>query len=427
MKRWKRLFGASLVAVAMLAAGCASTSSGNADKATEVVGSDSDVSISHVRQLVAADNKTGRTVMWSADVKQNYTMEYRVAGTKDSKTVQAEDSSFDDVKHNYIEYTAKLSDLKAGTNYEYRINSEKNKGSWHKLHTDDGGNFTALIFPDSQSANYSGWQKLARDARERNKEASLFVNMGDLVDNGQDASQWRAWFNAVEPFSRDIPLAPMPGNHEAYSLEWKVAQPVAYTHLFNVPQNGDPQKYPNQFYSFDYGDVHFTVLDTNFIELKEWQPDLWADQMKWLEQDLSKSKAKWKIVLQHRDIFMYSFGPESGRPAGTTHFLDFSYDEMPIFEKYKVDAVLTAHLHTYRRRMPLLNREPNPEGITYILTGVAGDVRYAKLWGDFEWDAGTAPKPETANYMTLDVTKDALTFKAFLPDGKMFDEVTLKK
>ena len=90
---------------------------------------------------------------------------------------------------------------------------------------------------------------------------------------------------------------------------------------------------------------------------------------------------------------------------------------------------MTAHLHTYRRRVPLQNFAPVPqgEGITYILTGVAGSVRYPKLWGDFEWDAATAPKPETANYMTLKADENTLEFKAFLPDGKQFDEVKLTK
>lgn len=254
------------------------------------------------------------------------------------------------------------------------------------------------------------------------------MNMGDLVDNGQDASQWRAWFNSVSVFSDAVPLAPVIGNHEAYSLEWKECLPASYTHLFNVPQNG-LAKYPNQFYSFDYGPVHFVVLDTNFPEMKNFQPDLLADELPWLEKDLAASKAQWKIVLMHRDIFLYGFGPESGRAQAKTHFLDFSYQLMPVFEKYKVDAVLTAHLHTYRRRVPLQNFAPAPQGsgITYILTGVAGDVRYPKLWGDFEWDAATAPKPETANYMTLKADEKTLEFKAFLPDGKQFDEVKLTK
>ena len=54
-------------------------------------------------------------------------------------------------------------------------------------------------------------------------------------------------------------------------------------------------------------------------------------------------------------------------------------------------------------------------------------MRYPKLWGDFEWDAATAPKPETANYMTMKAYEKTLEFKAFLPDGKQFDEVKLTK
>lgn len=407
--------------VAAALSGCAQ----NAER--EDAGSDAAVAITHIRQLVAADNKTARTIMWEAKVKQPYTLEYRLKGSKDIKAVQATDSSFTD-KDSFIQYTAHLKDLAPGSAYEYRINTAKNNGSWHKLQTETGEGFTALIFPDSQSANYSGWQQLARDAQERHPQSAFYVNMGDLVDNGQDASQWRAWFNSVSVFSDAVPLAPVIGNHEAYSLEWKECLPASYTHLFNVPQNG-LAKYPNQFYSFDYGPVHFVVLDTNFPEMKNFQPDLLADELPWLEKDLAASKAQWKIVLMHRDIFLYGFGPESGRVQTKTHFLDFSYQLMPVFEKYKVDAVLTAHLHTYRRRVPLQNFAPAPQGsgITYILTGVAGDVRYPKLWGDFEWDAATAPKPETANYMTLTADEKSLDFKAFLPDGKQFDEVKLTK
>lgn len=410
-----------LCLVAAALSGCAQ----NAEQ--EDAGSDAAVAIAHVRQLVAADNKTARTIMWEAKVKQQYTLEYRKQGSSDSRSLQAVDSSFTD-KGSIIQYTARLDSLAPGSTYEYRINTAKNKGQWHKLHTEDGAGFTALIFPDSQSADYSGWQQLARTAYQRHPDSAFYVNMGDLVDNGQDASQWRAWFNSVSVFSDALPLAPVIGNHEAYSLEWKECLPVSYTHLFNVPQNG-LAKYPNQFYSFDYGPVHFVVLDTNFPEMKNFQPALLADELPWLEKDLAASRAKWKVVLMHRDIFLYGFGPESGREQTQTHFLDFSYQLLPVFEKYKVDAVLTAHLHTYRRRVPLQNFAPAPQGagITYILTGVAGDVRYPKLWGDFAWDAATAPKPETANYMTLRANEQSLEFKAFLPDGRQFDEVKLTK
>lgn len=419
MKYLKSIF---LVMLLFFTCACASEQK----QAVEQVGNDANVGIKYVRQIVAEDNKTARMLMWASDVKQEYSVEYRKQGEKSTHTLSVRDASFQDAKEFYIQYKVEMTGLDAGNTYEYRINTKTHKGTWHTLKTEAGEKFTALIFPDSQSSDYSGWKNLARAAQKRHAEASFFVNMGDLVDNGQHAAQWRAWFNSVEPFSAEMPLAPVIGNHEAYSLDWQEVQPVAYPHLFEVPKNGS-KAYPNQFYSFDYGDVHFVVLDTNFYEMEKFQPQLLQDELAWLEQDLARAKAKWKVVLQHRDVFIYGFGPESGRAQTKTHFLDFSYQLIPVFEKYGVDAVLSAHLHTYRRRVPLRNFVPDERGITYILTGVAGNVRYPKLWGDFEWDAGVAPKPETANYMTMEASKDALAFRAYLEDGTQFDEVVLKK
>lgn len=431
---FKQLISMILISVSLVLAGCGS---GQHD----APGSDSAVGIEYVRQIVAEDNKTARTIMWQSEVRQGYSVEYRLKRSEDAGqgaaqkasveagrvfTQTATDCSFKEAKGDYLQYQAQLQGLKPNSVYEYRIVTEKNKGTWHKLKTDAGNSFTALIFPDSQSSDYSGWQSLVRAAQKRHPAAELFINMGDLVDNGQDASQWRAWLGSVEPFSSDLAFAPVIGNHEAYSLEWKMTPPKSYINLFVVPENGLRQ-YPRQFYSFDYGPVHFTVLDTNFPEVKEWQPKLLEEELVWLEQDLAKSKARWKIVLQHRDIFMYAFSKESGRPQRETRLQDYSRQLMPLYEKYGVDAVLSAHLHTYRRRLPLRNFAPSADGITYILTGVAGNVRYPKLWGDFAWDVARAPQPETANYMTLEVDNNRLLFKAFLPDGKQFDEVEIKK
>ena len=422
--------------MALFLAGCGSVQQ-------DAKGSDSSIGVSYVRQLVAEDNGTSRTIMWQSEVRQGYSVEYRLKGMANAGANQgaakkasdetgavftqaATECSFKEAKTDYLQYQVQLQDLQPNNIYEYRIVTAKSKGAWHSLKTNNDKGFTALIFPDSQSSDYSGWQQLARAAQQRHKESELYINMGDLVDNGQDGSQWRAWLGSVEPFSADLAFAPVIGNHEAYSLDWQMTPPKAYINLFAVPENGLPE-YKRQFYSFDYGPVHFTVLDTNFHEAQGWQPQLLADELRWLEQDLAKSKARWKIVLQHRDIFMYAFSKESGRPERATFFLDFTRQLMPLYEKYKVDAVLSAHLHTYRRRMPLRNFAPAEDGITYILTGVAGNVRYPKLWGDFAWDAARAPQPETANYMTLEVSQEKLLFRAFLPDGKQFDEVEIKK
>ena len=46
-------------------------------------------------------------------------------------------------------------------------------------------------------------------------------------------------------------------------------------------------KRQNHDYSFDWGDVHFTVLDTSLVEEKQWVPDLFEKEKAWAEKDIT--------------------------------------------------------------------------------------------------------------------------------------------
>ena len=102
------------------------------------------------------------------------------------------------------------------------------------------------------------------------------------------------------------------GNHEDYSLDWKMAKPDRYLAHFHLPNNGDAD-YKDHFYSFDWGDVHFTVLDTQLNELKEWYPDLFEREKKWAADDLARTGKKWKVVLMHKDPLQYAFAGRERR------------------------------------------------------------------------------------------------------------------
>lgn len=100
---------------------------------------------------------------------------------------------------------------------------------------------------------------------------------------------------------------------------------------------------------------------------------------------------------------------------------------MPLFDEYKVDVVLTAHLHTYRNRGHIQNFQRNANGPLYIITGVAGNVRYPGLWKQHALDETVAPQPETDNYMTLEASENELQFKSFLPSGELLDNAAVQK
>lgn len=196
------------------------------------------VDASNIRQVITADSTTSRTFMWQSDyAEENPVVEYRQAGDDDSlmQLPASSDAFSDDGVTTYI-HTAAVSDLKPGTAYEYRVGAGDKRSDWQSFHTAQGHDFKALIFPDSQSSDYSVWAATAQPAWQRNQDAQFFINMGDLVDNGQDHYQWNAWFDVVGDMIARIPVVPLLGNHETYDKDWKVRMPEAYLHLFALPR-----------------------------------------------------------------------------------------------------------------------------------------------------------------------------------------------
>lgn len=386
-----------------------------------------EVEARNIRQVMTADPAHSRVIMWQSDyaVKEPV-LEYRMEGKENGETVPVQAEKFTDGGKNTWIYRARISGLEPGQTYGYRIRDGKKATAWMSLKAFAGNTFKALVFPDSQSADYSAWKATAQPAWQRNQDAQFFVNMGDQVDNGQDASQWNAWFDVVEPMAEKIPMATTVGNHETYDLNWKVRRPEAYMKLFNLPQNGYAQ-YPNRFYSFMVGDVHFVVLDTVFSEMKDLEPNLEQDEIQWFRKDMEQNRQKWNIVVMHKDPLRYAFNPATGRTGRDEGIEQEGKVWMPLFDEYGIDLVLSAHLHTYRNRGHIRDFRHNPDGPLYILTGVAGDVRYPGLWKQHPLDEYVAPQPETDNYLVMTKTDDELQLQAFLPDGTLLDTATMEK
>ena len=388
-------------------------------------GSDGKIEVYNLHQVITADSSRSRTIMWQAsDDYEDPRVEYRETGEKTLVQVPALTQEFTDAKNTSYVYTAELEKLKPGKSYDYRLAYGENRGLWHKLETPGENAFEALIFTDSQSASYAGWKNLVKTAQEKNPQAELVLMLGDLVDNGEDPQQWHDWFSDISPLGENIPIAPVLGNHETYTLKWKVRMPEAYLHFFVLPKV-EPAKYQNQFYSFDYGDVHFMVLNTVDNEMKQFQPDMQKDQMAWLRQDAAATKKKWKVVLTHKDFLQYGF---QSRPTPREEgFSQEGKAYMPLMDELGIDVVLSGHLHTYRRRVRLREFKPDPQGTLYILCGLAGDVRYDRLWKRHKLDAYIAPQPDTDTYMTMKLIPGSITFNCYLADGKIIDSVTLRK
>ena len=385
----------------------------------------------YIRQIVAQDNSISRTIMWQSDNSEaDAVIEYRLEGAEKSQTIGATDKAFtDDGSTTYI-HEATLTGLTPNTKYEYRVGYGTDRRSdWYRLETAGASVYDVLIYPDSQSGDYSQWEEIVKSSALRNPRTALYISMGDLVDNGEHAYQWRTWLNSIKPLSANVPLATTLGNHEMYTLDWKMREPYAYLNYFAVPPNGN-ETFNRRYYSYDFGDVHYVVLDTMLYEINHednhdtHHPDLYDVQVQWLRQDLMANTKKWTVVLMHRDPFQYAFDRSGvNRAVG---FDDEGVLFMPIFDEFNVDLVLSAHLHSYRNRGHVRNFDRDASGPLYILTGIAGDARRPK-WKEHPLDVYVAPDRDKNNYMTMTVTPNKLIVKAFLPDGTQLDESVIEK
>ena len=139
------------------------------------------------------------------------------------------------------------------------------------------------------------------------------------------------------------------GNHDvetplASQQLYSVPIPVAgvSSHL-DVPLNEAPEFN----YSFDYGDVHFTVIDStmaNFVETEDIQARI-RNVIDYAVADMAATNAKWKIVVAHNPFV----GTDKSREPDEFYFQTL----MAGLNSVGVDLVLTGDSHTYSWTYPM--------------------------------------------------------------------------
>ncbi len=165
---------------------------------------------------------------------------------------------------------------------------------------------------------------------------------------GADQGSWKPqFFDPIKPFSAEIPILTVLGNHERNAI---------YYYNFYALNNNEA------WWSSDYGPVHIIGLDSN-------QPgEPGTDQYKWLIDDLEKNKdADWIIVMFHHPLF-------GCRPFRDVNQLRWHWH--PVFQKYKVDLVIGGDDHYYARSFPIGKAEKDPSGVTYIISAGGGAPLY---------------------------------------------------
>lgn len=200
------------------------------------------------------------------------------------------------------------------------------------------------------------WNNEKSNASERtkiietvgSKGFDAFFCLGDISDWGDEKDGYEEPVKQLNAGLKGTPFFGLMGNHDALIAAYNIFNQIFYGKK-NAPS----------YFRMDYGNVHFIVLDL-----------LWGDeefdekQKSWLITQLESIPSEEKVI-----VLSHAFILSSGY-VDPDYFKNW-YDKpsmianlCPIFEKYKVDLVISGHNHL----MEMLEKD----GVHYAVIGAMG-------------------------------------------------------
>lgn len=174
---------------------------------------------------------------------------------------------------------------------------------------------------------------LIKEIARRNP--ACVINLGDLVFCGSSQKQWESFDKQHQPLvDNKIPYFPLPGNHEYWCSPKKTFKNYfsRFPHLEN-----------RKWYSFQFRNLGFLMLDTNFSKLKQEERD---SQLAWYKNELCKfhkdAGIDYIIVCCHNPPYTNS---KVVKPSK-----EVRHDYVgPFLELKKTAAFFSGHCHSYEK------------------------------------------------------------------------------
>lgn len=383
---------------------------------------------------------TTKTVYLEGEEERNI-----VVYTGGSFDFAATRANFDKVEKNSVYlfkvYTVELSGLEPGEVYEYRVAGVYDgtihfwlqdiltgvANSYYTFKTAPAAAtpFSLLAIADIQGmlkSNYTDSLEVFEAIKASSRpdlNYSFIMNAGDNVDSGGNIKQWGYHLNILSKVWGNTAMYSAAGNHEDGGYEL-----VSYLNYATDAPTQDKEK--GIYYSFDYSNARFIVLNTNDANSSGLGADQQRAQLNWLKGQLEAAAIDkeagtidWTIILMHKGLYT------AGSHSRDAEVVAMRNTLTTLFYDYDVDLVLQGHDHTYTttefidRFGNVMTVRPsdaegyveNPHGVLYITLGTLGGKFY-----EYQENDEVTPLFDLSN--TVQKTLNTPTFASITIDGK---------
>ena len=253
------------------------------------------------------------------------------------------------------EHQVRLTGLKPNTRYWYSVGSDKKT-----FRGGDGEHwFVTAPTPGSKQATRfwvlgdpgyvgemvegvkeAGLEWMEEHLRPNRPLLDLILTTGDnAYKSGKNREFQRAVFEMFGDLINKYPYWPAYGNHDA--RRW------AFFNIFTFPENGElggVASGSENYYSFDYANIHFVFLDS---EKSKRESD--EKMLEWLRKDLAATRQQWLIAVFHHPPYTKGGHDSDSLRDSWGRMTDMRENALPLLEAAGVDLVLGGHSHTYER------------------------------------------------------------------------------
>ncbi len=387
---------------------------------------------------------TTMTLEWWTDVTGDSTVEYGLTNALGSSVTIPQTGSCE-VGSAGTCHIVTLTGLTPNTKYFYRLKTNgtivQATNYFTTMHAvgDTSDMFFTIVGDFGQSSSGETDVANLQDA----DDPPMIITVGDNAYQNGTQSDWdNNVFSQYRNVMRRALFIPTLGNHDLNNVgnaNWASSAEIL---MFLLPENAavTPANEIERYFSFDNGDAHFTILDSNSC--------CQTEQTNWIAGDLAASTRKWKFVFFHHTAYSCASGFAS---FGSNTTVRNAWG--PLFEANGVDIAFDGHDHIYERTTKRDDYGGDGKGTYYIMDGGGG----ASLDGSAQFDSSGNPVrtgslfggsenctylahdcPEGANgycsfstyqYMRINITNggNTLTAKAVDRTGHVFDTFVINK
>jgi hypothetical protein len=285
-----------------------------------------------------------------------------------------------------------LTGLQPNTRYDYDIPGQEGVKGWFKTAATATQPYHFLVYGDTRTRHDVHAKVIEQILK--NGIPDFALQSGDMVENGFDSALWPIFFGIERDLLRQTVIFPALGNHERDCRN--------FFDFFQLT---------NAYYSFNWGNAHFTVLNSDLANAGATQRErdtFWAEQTRWLEEDLQANQnVEYRFIMAHHPPFSAVTRRQDANPQMTAL--------VPLFEKYHVTAAFFGHDHNYQHYLK--------NGIHYIGSGGGG----APLYDVDQPPPGITQKVVSVeNFVTVAVDGKTIHIQAFDITGQKIDELEIK-